>query len=97
MLHSTHVNHVSVCPTNGIGPTQGQKKTLTRAFLSIALKVKNLKHRPKELPYMGHVPYSDGVKINAQIGKSVLEMSKPGEAKDIYGLNGSVNYLKNFC
>ena len=29
MLFSTHVNHVSVCPINGIGPTQGQRKTLT--------------------------------------------------------------------
>ena len=30
MLFSTHVNHVSVSPTNGIGDTQGQRKTLTR-------------------------------------------------------------------
>ena len=30
MLFSTHVNHVSVSPTNGIGPSQGQLKTLTR-------------------------------------------------------------------
>ena len=30
MLFSTHVNHVSVSPTNGNGPTQGQRKTLTR-------------------------------------------------------------------
>ena len=25
-----HMNHVSVSPTNGDGPTQGQRKTLTR-------------------------------------------------------------------
>ena len=30
MLFSTHVKHVSVSPTNGNGPTQGQRKTLTR-------------------------------------------------------------------
>ena len=30
MLFSTHVNHASVGPTNGIGSTQGQRKTLTR-------------------------------------------------------------------
>ena len=30
MLFSTHVNHVSVSPTYGNGPTQGQEKTLTR-------------------------------------------------------------------
>ena len=30
MLYSTHVNHVSISPTNGIGPTQGLRKTLTR-------------------------------------------------------------------
>ena len=27
---STHIDHVSVSPPNGIGPTQGQRKTLTR-------------------------------------------------------------------
>ena len=30
MLFSTHVNHVSVSPINGIGPTQGEVKNLTR-------------------------------------------------------------------
>ena len=28
-MFPTHVNHVSVSPTNGIGTTQGQRKTLT--------------------------------------------------------------------
>lgn len=32
---------------------------------------------------MGYVFYSDGVKINVQIGKFVLEMLKFGEVKDI--------------
>ena len=27
---SAHMNHVSVSPTDGNGPTQGQRKTLTR-------------------------------------------------------------------
>ena len=26
----SHMNHVSVSPTDGTGPTQGQRKTLTR-------------------------------------------------------------------
>ena len=26
----SHMNHVSVSPTDGNGPTQGQRKTLTR-------------------------------------------------------------------
>ena len=30
MLYSTHVNHVSVSPTNAIEPTQRQRKTLAR-------------------------------------------------------------------
>ena len=30
MLFSSHVNHVSVSPTNGIGPTRGRRKTLIR-------------------------------------------------------------------
>ena len=33
MLSATfvpHMNHVSVSPTNGNGPTQGQRKTLTK-------------------------------------------------------------------
>ena len=29
MPSSTYVNHVSVSPTNGIGPKQGQRKTLS--------------------------------------------------------------------
>ena len=38
MLFSTHVfYHVSVSPTNGIGPTQGQRKTLTRVGIKIEL------------------------------------------------------------
>ena len=28
MLFSTHVNHASVSPTYGIGPTQGQRETV---------------------------------------------------------------------
>ena len=30
MLFLTYVNHVSVSPTTGNGPTQGHRKTLTR-------------------------------------------------------------------
>ena len=29
MLFSTHVNHVSISPTNGNGPTQGQSFSLS--------------------------------------------------------------------
>ena len=31
---STHLDHVSVSPTDGIGPTQGQRKTLTRVGMN---------------------------------------------------------------
>ena len=34
MLCYNHVNHASVSPTNGIGPSQGQRKTLTRVGIS---------------------------------------------------------------
>ena len=30
---STHIDYVSISPPNGIGPTQGQRKTLTRAAI----------------------------------------------------------------
>ena len=43
MLYSPHVNHLSVTPTNGIGPTKGQRKTLTR--LGIEPKTFGLDHR----------------------------------------------------
>ena len=29
----SHMNHVSVSPTDGNGPTQGQRKTLTRVVI----------------------------------------------------------------
>ena len=32
-----HVKHVSVSPTYGIGPTQGQRKTLTRVGIEPTL------------------------------------------------------------
>ena len=35
MLFSTHVNHVSVSPTNGNRPTQTQRKTLTRVGIDL--------------------------------------------------------------
>ena len=38
MLHSTHVNHVSVSPTNGIGLTQGHRKTLTKVWLNLGVR-----------------------------------------------------------
>ena len=34
-----HMNHVSVSPTNGNGPTQGQRKTLTR----VGIDCRNIK------------------------------------------------------
>ena len=30
---STHIDHVSISPTDGIEPTQGQRKTLTRVSI----------------------------------------------------------------
>ena len=37
VLFSTHVNHVSASPTNGNGPTQGQRKTLTRVGIGFSV------------------------------------------------------------
>ena len=31
------IDHVSVSPTDGIGPTQGQRKTLTRVAIILLL------------------------------------------------------------
>ena len=38
MLYSPHVNHLSVTPTNGIGPTKGQMKTLTSGLFLKSLE-----------------------------------------------------------
>ena len=43
MLFSTHINHVSVSPTNGNEPTQGQRKTPTR--VGIEPRTFGLDHR----------------------------------------------------
>ena len=43
VLFSTHVNHVSVSPTNANRPTQGHRKTLTR--VGIEPKTFGLDHR----------------------------------------------------
>ena len=39
MLISTHINHVSVSPTDENGPTQGQRKTLTNVCKNVCKNV----------------------------------------------------------
>ena len=38
---STHLDHVSISPTNGIGPTERQRKTLTRVIRVFAWQKRN--------------------------------------------------------
>ena len=48
IIFRTHVNHVSVSPTDGNGPTQGLRKTLTR--VGIEPTIFGLDHRAAALP-----------------------------------------------
>ena len=52
MLFSTHVNQVSVVPTNGIGPTQGRRKTLNR--VGIEPTTFGLNHRRRSWEFHGN-------------------------------------------
>ena len=50
----SHMNHVSVSPTDGNGPTQGQRKTLTRVGIDlVAQSVERRRSNPK---VVGSIP-----------------------------------------
>ncbi len=62
----------------------------------IALNQNKLKLRITEVPFMGHIFSNQGLKIDPEKTKAVLEMPKPEDAEGVQRLNGFVNYLAKF-
>jgi hypothetical protein len=62
----------------------------------IALNQNKLKLCITEVPCMGHIFSNQGLKIDPEKTKAVLEMPKPEDAEGVQRLNGFVNYLAKF-
>ena len=62
----------------------------------IALNRDKVKLRRKEVSFMGHVFMSDGLKIDSEKLKAVIDMPKPEDVQGVQRLNGFVNYLAKF-
>ena len=62
----------------------------------IALNKNKLKLRITEVPFMGHLFTKQGLKIDPDKAKAVLEMPRPEDVEGVQRLNGFVNYLSKF-
>lgn len=49
-----------------------------------------------EVPFVGHLFTKQGLKIDPDKAKAVLQMPRPEDLEGVQRLNGSVNYLSNF-
>ena len=50
------MNHVSVSPTDGTGPTQGQRKTLTRVGIACSRLTQSVERRRSNSKVVGSIP-----------------------------------------
>ena len=64
---------------------------------NIALNRDKLKLKRKEVPFMGHVLTSHGVKMDPEKAKAVQEMPKPEDVKGIQRINDSLIILQSPC
>ena len=62
----------------------------------IALNKNKLKLRITEVPFMSHIFSKEGLKIDPNKAKAVLEMPRPEDVEGVQRLNGFVNYLAKF-
>ena len=62
----------------------------------IALNKDKLQLRITEVPFMGHVFSKEGLKIDPDKAKAVLEMPRPEDVEGVQRLNGFVNYFAKF-
>ena len=62
----------------------------------IALNKNKLKLWITEVPFMGHLFPKQGLKIDPDKAKAVLEMPRPEYMEGVQRLNGFVNYLSKF-
>ena len=63
---------------------------------NIALNRDKLKLKRKEVPFMGHVLTTHGVKVDPEKAKAVQDMPKPEDVEGIQRIDGFVNYLAKF-
>ena len=62
----------------------------------IALNPNKLKLRMEEVAFMGHILTANGVKIDPEKVRAIVEMPVPTTIEDVQRLNGFVNYLAKF-
>ena len=62
----------------------------------IALNKDKLQLRITEKPFTGHVFSKEGLKIDPDKAKAVLEMPRPEDVEGVQRLNGFVKYLAKF-
>ncbi|KAK3731843.1 hypothetical protein QZH41_020209 [Actinostola sp. cb2023] len=90
----------------GVGSTDDQANAdhdqKLRALLQrcrergIALNKDKVKLRCKEVTFMGHVFTSNGLKIDSDKVKAIVDMPKPEDIQGVQRLNGFVIYLAKF-
>ena len=85
MLFSTHVNHVSVSPTKGIGPTQGQKKTLTRVGILTPVSFSLSLCGPNSISRANPHMVKTGRKQHFTLPQHRLRIDYIGQARISYG------------
>ena len=63
---------------------------------NIKLNKEKVKLRSKEVPFMGHVIISEGLKAEPEKIRAVQEMPTPTDVAGVRRLNGFTNYLSKF-
>uniref|UniRef100_A0AAR2JIE4 ribonuclease H n=1 Tax=Pygocentrus nattereri TaxID=42514 RepID=A0AAR2JIE4_PYGNA len=63
---------------------------------NIKLNADKFKLRKEEVPYIGHLLTSEGLKIDPEKVRAVTEMPRPTDVKAVQRLVGMVNYLSKF-
>ena len=64
--------------------------------VNIKLKVQKFQFKSKQLGYVGHVLTSEGVKVDPEKVRAVVEMQTPDDAKSLRRFLGMVTYLSKF-
>ena len=62
----------------------------------IAHNPDKLKLQTKSVTFMGHVLTNEGIKIDPENAKAILNMPRPADIEGVQRLNGFVNYLSKF-
>ena len=62
----------------------------------MTLNKNKLKLRISKVSFMGHIFSKEGIKIDPDKVKAVLEMPSPEDVEGVWRLNGFVNYLAKF-